>query len=150
MLSLKKVSQACITPKWMVHFAWEWVGLFFSEIMFFAAFFGALFYARQLSVPWLGATPELWPEFTAAWPTSGPVGDQLIGIGKEASTGFYSIIDTWHLPLFNTLILMLSSVTITFAHWAIKYQKRGAFNILASNYGDIRLYLFILSSGRIY
>ena len=26
----------------------------FSEVMFFAAFFGALFYARVLSVPWLG------------------------------------------------------------------------------------------------
>lgn len=98
----------------------------FSEVMFFAAFFGALFYARQLSVPWLGATPELWPEFTAAWPTSGPEGDTLIGIGKEASSGFFSVIDTWHLPLYNTLILMLSSVTVTFAHWAIKYQKRGA------------------------
>ena len=26
----------------------------FSEIMFFAAFFGALFYARMFAVPWLG------------------------------------------------------------------------------------------------
>jgi cytochrome c oxidase subunit 3 len=26
----------------------------FSEVMFFAAFFGALFYARQFSVPWIG------------------------------------------------------------------------------------------------
>ena len=26
----------------------------FSEVMFFAAFFGALFYARQFSVPWVG------------------------------------------------------------------------------------------------
>src|SRR4029079_14001819 len=26
----------------------------FSEVMFFAAFFGALFYARELAVPWLG------------------------------------------------------------------------------------------------
>ncbi|HEU4484009.1 MAG TPA: cytochrome c oxidase subunit 3, partial [Povalibacter sp.] len=26
----------------------------FSEVMFFAAFFGALFYARQFSIPWLG------------------------------------------------------------------------------------------------
>ena len=26
----------------------------FSEVMFFAAFFGALFYARRFSVPWLG------------------------------------------------------------------------------------------------
>src|ERR1700734_60080 len=28
----------------------------FSEVMFFAAFFGALFYARVLSVPWLGVS----------------------------------------------------------------------------------------------
>ena len=26
----------------------------FSEVMFFAAFFGALFYARNMSIPWLG------------------------------------------------------------------------------------------------
>ena len=51
----------------------------FSEVMFFAAFFGALFYARNFSMPWLGgdgdggATNEfLWPAFTAAWPTNGP------------------------------------------------------------------------------
>ncbi len=30
------------------------VWFIFSEVMFFAAFFGALFYARTYSVPWLG------------------------------------------------------------------------------------------------
>lgn len=98
----------------------------FSEVMFFAAFFGALFYARQLSVPWLGETSILWPEFTAAWPTAGPTGDQLLGVGKLASDGFFSIIDAWHLPVLNTIILMISSITVTFAHWAIKYEKRTA------------------------
>src|SRR3970282_140035 len=50
----------------------------FSEVMFFAAFFGALFYARQLSVPWLGGegskaiTSLLWPDFEAGWASNGP------------------------------------------------------------------------------
>ncbi len=41
----------------------------FSEVMFFAAFFGALFYARNLSVPWLAGegvkifNKLLWPNF---------------------------------------------------------------------------------------
>ena len=30
----------------------------FSEVMFFAAFFGALFYVRTFSVPWLGGEGE--------------------------------------------------------------------------------------------
>ena len=48
----------------------------FSEVMFFAAFFGALFYARSLAVPWLGGHGVkyftnliLWPSFENAWPT---------------------------------------------------------------------------------
>ena len=51
----------------------------FSEVMFFAAFFGALFYARVLSVPWLGGegikvmgNKLLHPVFENAWPTNGP------------------------------------------------------------------------------
>ena len=51
----------------------------FSEVMFFSAFFGAMFYARGISIPWLGGASNnfftnalLWPSFTAAWPTNGP------------------------------------------------------------------------------
>ena len=93
----------------------------FSEVMFFAAFFGALFYARVLSVPWLGgasnnmATNELlWPAFQAMWPTNGPA-----EVG-----GAFEIVGPWGIPAINTLILLTSGVTITWAHWALKKNNR--------------------------
>jgi len=98
----------------------------FSEVMFFAAFFGALFYARQLAVPWLAETDLLWPGYEGGWPTAGPEGETLIGIQKEAAAGQFSIIDPWHVPFWNTLILLSSSVTVTIAHHALKAEKRGA------------------------
>lgn len=95
----------------------------FSEVMFFAAFFGALFYARMFAVPWLGGegtgamTNELlFPQFDSAWPTAGP--GQL--------GGGFETIPAFGLPLFNTLILLTSGLTITLAHWALKQAKRGA------------------------
>jgi cytochrome c oxidase subunit III len=55
-------------------FRWAMSWFIFSEVMFFGAFFGALWYARQYSVPWLGDIDNklLWPEFPARWPTAGP------------------------------------------------------------------------------
>lgn len=92
-----------------------------SEVMFFAAFFGALFYARVLSVPWLlgmdtGAVThmELWPDYTQAWPTNGPA----------AEGGAFETIPAWGIPAFNTLLLLTSGVTITLAHWALKANER--------------------------
>ncbi len=94
----------------------------FSEVMFFAAFFGALFYARIFAVPWLGGegtgamTNELlWPGFEAAWPTHGPA-----ELGGDFQT-----IPGFGLPLINTLILLTSGVTLTIAHWALKKEQRG-------------------------
>ncbi|MBX3724978.1 MAG: cytochrome c oxidase subunit 3 [Xanthomonadales bacterium] len=93
----------------------------FSEVMFFAAFFGALFYARALSVPWLGGVGDgastnafLWSGFDAAWPTNGPA-----EIGGE-----FGLIPAWGLPLLNTLILLASGVTITIAHHALRAGQR--------------------------
>lgn len=102
-------------------FRWGMGWFIFSEVMFFAAFFGALFYARVLSVPWLGGadieTNEiLWNGYEAMWPTNGP-GD----IG-----GSFETIGAWGIPAINTLLLLSSGVTVTFAHWALKKGQRGA------------------------
>jgi cytochrome c oxidase subunit 3 len=101
-------------------FRWGMGWFIFSEVMFFAAFFGALYYARVLSVPWLGGgdpgTSELvWNNWEAAWPTNGPG-----NVGGEFTT-----LDPWKIPALNTLLLLSSGVTITFAHWALKKQQRG-------------------------
>nr|WP_194710006.1 cytochrome c oxidase subunit 3 [Pseudoalteromonas sp. S16_S37] len=92
----------------------------FSEVMFFCAFFGALFYARVLSVPWLGGAGNnamtnevLWPTFEAVWPLlSTPAGETTQAMGWQG------------LPLINTLILLSSSVTIHFAHVAMEHDQR--------------------------
>ena len=92
----------------------------FSEVMFFMAFFGALFYARILSVPWLGGAGNnamtnevLWPTFEAVWPlVTTPAGDTTQAMGWQG------------LPLINTLILLASSVTLHFAHVAMENNKR--------------------------
>ena len=102
-------------------FRWGMGWFIFSEVMFFAAFFGALFYARIYSVPWLGGgdpgTNEvLWKGYEAMWPTNGP-GD----IG-----GKFETIGAWGIPAINTLLLLSSGVTVTFAHWALKKNQRAA------------------------
>ncbi len=96
----------------------------FSEVMFFGAFFGALFYVRHFAVPWLGGdgnnqfTGEiLWPQFKAVWPLINmPLPDNF-SIPK-------GIIDAWHIPAINTMILLTSGATITWAHWALVTDKR--------------------------
>ncbi|MEP6940222.1 MAG: cytochrome c oxidase subunit 3 [Rudaea sp.] len=93
----------------------------FSEVMFFAAFFGALFYARALSVPWIGGEGDgaltnffLWNGYAPAWPTNGP---GTIG-------GTFETIPAWGVPLLNTLILLSSGVTVTIAHHALRAGHR--------------------------
>ena len=93
----------------------------FSEVMFFAAFFGALLYARTFSVPWLDGAGNnaataaiLWPDFTATWPLiKTPDGTTTTAMG-------------WYgLPLINTILLLTSSVTAHFAHVSLEQEKRG-------------------------
>jgi len=96
-------------------FRWGMSWFIFSEVMFFAAFFGALFYMRVLSVPWLGDLEHklLWPDFTAQWPTAGP------GISEK-----FTPMAAWGVPAINTLILLTSGVTVTIAHWGLLKNNR--------------------------
>ena len=94
----------------------------FSEVMFFAAFFGALFYARTMAIPWLGGSSNnfftnllLWEGFESTWPTNGPG-----NVGGE-----YQVMPPLGLPLINTALLLTSSVTVTIAHHALIAKKRG-------------------------
>ena len=69
-------------------FRWGMSWFIFSEVMFFAAFFGALFYIRNLSVPMLGDIENklLWPNYTSMWPTNGPyIADALRPWARSAS-----------------------------------------------------------------
>ncbi|RZZ81571.1 cytochrome c oxidase subunit 3 [Pseudoxanthomonas winnipegensis] len=105
-----------------VSFRMGMVWFIFSEVMFFAAFFGALFYTRTFSLPWLGGQGDgvmtnalLWEGYSAGWPTNGPA---MVG-------GTFQTIPAWGLPLINTLILLTSGVTLTIGHHALKAAQRG-------------------------
>jgi cytochrome c oxidase subunit 3 len=98
----------------------------FSEVMFFAAFFGALFYARQFSIPWLGGEGVkvftkllLWKNYEVAWPSNGP----------DDVGGAFEVIPAFGLPAINTAILLTSGVTLTIAHHALKSGNRKVLNI---------------------
>jgi cytochrome c oxidase subunit 3 len=99
-------------------FRWSMSWFIFSEVMFFAAFFGALFYVRNISVPDLGSSMTgrlLWPDYAAQWPTVGPYIKQQ-----------FSPMGAIGIPLLNTIILVTSGGTLTIAHHALKAGHRGA------------------------
>jgi cytochrome c oxidase subunit 3 len=114
--SVKGMNSGLLDRSYRMGMAWFIV----SEVMFFGVFFGALFYARIISVPWLagaGINIEthvlLWPDFAETWPLFMTPG----GTTTEA-------MKAWGLPFVNTVVLVSSSVTVTFAHWALKKNQR--------------------------
>jgi cytochrome c oxidase subunit III len=93
----------------------------FSEVMFFSCFFGALFYARNMAIPWLGGSSNnfftnlfLWNAYESTWPTAGP----------EQLGGAFEKMEPFGLPLINTAILLTSSITVTIAHHAVQHNRQ--------------------------
>ena len=99
-----------------ISFRWSMSWFIFSEVMFFGAFFGALYWARVHSVPMLGNLEHqlLWPDFKAIWPSAGGVTASPGGITEPFST-----IGPWPLPTINTALLLTSGATLTVAHHAL-------------------------------
>jgi cytochrome c oxidase subunit 3 len=101
-----------------VSYRWSMSWFIFSEVMFFSAFFGALFYARWISAPELAdetAKWVLWPDFAAAWPHAGPAG----------TVDKYTPMTPFWIPTINTALLLTSGVTLTISHHALRAGERG-------------------------
>jgi cytochrome c oxidase subunit 3 len=103
-------------------FRWSMSWFIFSEVMFFGAFFTALWWMRSHSVPALGGLDNalLWPDFKAVWPSVAP--------GATASPAgiiepFETMTPFW-LPTINTGLLLSSGVTLTIAHHALRANHR--------------------------
>jgi cytochrome c oxidase subunit 3 len=106
-----------------ISFRWSMSWFIFSEVMFFGAFFTALWWARSHAVPHLGSLENalIWPDFTAVWPS--------LQAGATASPAnivepFQTIGPFW-LPTINTALLLTSGVTLTIAHHALQAGNRG-------------------------
>ncbi|MFN7570880.1 MAG: cytochrome c oxidase subunit 3 [Betaproteobacteria bacterium] len=97
-------------------FRWGMSWFIFSEVMFFASFFGALYYARVFAVPALGDFEHglLWPDFNSAWPTEGPAG----------TIEPFQTIPAWPIPTINTLLLVTSGIWLTLSHHALLANQR--------------------------
>ena len=97
-------------------FRWSMSWFIFSEVMFFGAFFGALFYARVISLPELSSLDArvLWPDFAGHWPSVGPAG----------SVEAFTPMTPFWIPTINTALLLSSGVTLTIAHHALRHNQR--------------------------
>ena len=114
--SIRGMNSGLLDRTYRMGMAW----FILSEVMFFGAFFGALFYARIVSVPWLAGAGNnlethvlLWPDFADTWPL-------FMTPGGDATEA----MEAWGLPFINTVILVSSSATVTFAHWALRKNSR--------------------------
>ncbi len=103
-------------------FRWSMSWFIFSEVMFFSAFFGALYYVRVITLPNLGSLESavLWPDFRAVWPS---VAAGFTGSPAQIIEPF-TTMGPWPIPTINTLILLSSGVTLTIAHHALIANHR--------------------------
>lgn len=99
-----------------ISYRWSMSWFIFSEVMFFGALFGALFYARAIVNPMLADLDHqlLWPDFSAIWPNGGPA----------ELTPPFKAMGPWPVPTINTALLLTSGATLTVAHHALRDDLR--------------------------
>ena len=135
-------------------FRYAMMWFIFSEVMFFFAFFGALFYVRVFNLDWLGGVTQhgffthilLWPGFHYSWPL-------LVNPNNNAFIGPKEVMETWHIPLLNTILLLTSGLTLTVAHAALIKNKRGTmliFQLLTVLLGIAFLRMQVMEYGMAY
>lgn len=133
--SVIQESQAGLHSKQMdMTYRWGMFWFIVSEIALFTVFFLALFYTRIFTVPELAGAPfefakalmltkgeathhYLWPHFQASWPL-------LTNPNPKLFPGPKAVIETWHIPALNTLLLLSSALTVTWAHWGLKKGRQ--------------------------
>ncbi len=105
-----------------VSYRWSMSWFIFSEVMFFGAFFGALFWLRVHAVPNLGSIENalLWPDFKAIWPSV----QAGITASPAGTVEPFTTMGPWPLPTINTALLLSSGVTLTIAHHALIANHR--------------------------
>ena len=120
---VKESRAGLYSPQMDRSFRWGMTWFIFSEVMFFLAFFGALFYIRYWTGPWLagegdkGISNMLWPGFEYSWPLLNNPDPKLYPAPEGT-------ISAWGLPLINTILLVTSSFTLTWAHHALRKNNR--------------------------
>ncbi len=105
-----------------VSYRWSMAWFIFSEVMFFAAFFGALYWARQHALPMLGNAEHqlLWPDFKAVWPSNAAG----VTASPAGTIDAFTTMGPFWLPTINTALLLTSGVTLTIAHHALLANHR--------------------------